>query len=307
MFLFLGVPLAMNYFGFAKTTEMTLQATHVLALALVVILPATILPALFFAPSGVDQATATSMSLRSALKSLRANGPMQIFLGALLISELGYGIFATLIFLYIDDYLGIGAKFSVLIMAINIATLASLPVWLRLSRSMGKRAAVILSWTVQSVAFFGLAFIPRGEAGFVPLMVVIAVSSFFSGAGLSISPSILGDIVDYDTLKTGGYRAGSYFALYSLADKIVVAVGTGLAFLLLGLGGYDAAHPKANTEHANWTMLAVFAVLPAVLRLASLAVLWRYPLNARRQGIIRKRLEQREARARRAEFDGAVA
>ena len=103
MFLFLGVPLAMNYFGFAKTTEMTLQATHVLALALVVILPATILPALFFAPSGVDQATATSMSLRSALKSLRANGPMQIFLGALLISELGYGIFATLIFLYIDD------------------------------------------------------------------------------------------------------------------------------------------------------------------------------------------------------------
>jgi Na+/melibiose symporter-like transporter len=266
-----------------------------------VLLPATILPALLYAPRGVEQPRAAPVGLISALKALAENGPLQILMVSLLISELGYGIVATLFFLYLDGYLGLGASFSFVILGVNVATLLSLPVWEQISRWTGKRWAIMASWILQSISMFALAFIPRGEAGLVPVIAVMAANSFFTGAGLTVSPSMLGDIVDYDTFKTGGYRAGTYFAISALADKIVVAFGGGLAFVLLGAVGYDAVHPGSNGETANWGMLGVFAILPGVLRLASLIVFARYPLDARRQTLIRKRLEQREARARRAE------
>jgi Na+/melibiose symporter-like transporter len=88
--------------------------------------------------------------------------------------------------------------------------------------------------------------------------------------------------------------------LYSLIDKLAVAVGGGVAFELLSLFHYDAVHPTTNTPSANAAMLGVFACVPAALRLASLALLAHYPLDARRQGIIRRRLDQRETRAARA-------
>jgi Na+/melibiose symporter-like transporter len=81
---------------------------------------------------------------------------------------------------------------------------------------------------------------------------------------------------------------------------VVVAFGGGMAFVLLGWFHYDVVHPKTNGPAANVAMLIVFAVVPTVLKFSSLAVLWRYPLDARRQTIVRRRLEQREARAHRA-------
>jgi GPH family glycoside/pentoside/hexuronide:cation symporter len=299
-FLFLAMPLALNALHLAPSTSMTLQATHYVALALVALLPVTILPALLFVSGGTKPAARTQASLGAAIRSLRVNRPMQIFFGALLVSELGYGIFATVIFLYIDAYLGLGAKFSYIIIMVNIGTLLSLPAWEWICRLTSKKTAITASWLLQGILLVPFVFIPRGESGFAPLIAVIVALAFFGGAGVVVSPSLLGDIVDYDTLKTRGYRAGNYFALYSLVDKFAVAVGGGVAFELLSLFHYDAVHPTTNTPSANAAMLGVFACVPAALRLASLALLARYPLDARRQGIIRRRLDQRETRAARA-------
>jgi glycoside/pentoside/hexuronide:cation symporter, GPH family len=298
-FLFLLTPLALGALHIAPNASMTLQATHYVALALAVLLPATILPAVLFVSGGARRVTEAQGGVGAAVRSLLVNQPMQIFLGAVLVSELGYGIFATVIFLYIDAYLGLGARFSYIIIVINIGTLISLPAWERICRLTSKKRAIAISWLFQGLLLIPLAFLPRGAQGFVPLLAIMVVIAFFGGAGAVVSPSILGDIVDYDTLKTGGYRAGNYFALYALADKIAVAVGGGLAFELLGRFHYDAVHPASNGRAANAAMLVVFAAVPAALRLASVALLSRYPLDARRQAIIRRRLDAREIRSSR--------
>jgi Na+/melibiose symporter-like transporter len=69
--------------------------------------------------------------------------------------------------------------------------------------------------------------------------------------------------------------------------------------VMLGLLGYDVAHPETNGPRENSAMLWTFVLFPAVLRIASIAVLKFYKLDARRQDIVRRRLEQREERARR--------
>lgn len=297
--MFLVTPLVLPYFGFAAGTEMDLNAVFYVAVAIVILLPISIVPALLWVPQGIPQIYAPPPRLLETLRALWKNRPMRCYAGAFLISELGYGIFASIVFIYIDAYLGLGSRFSTVIIIANICMLFTLPMWAPLSKRLGKKQAWAISWVGQALGFLALLLVPRGDEGFVLFTVLISVGTVFSGAAAVVAPSILGDIVDYDTLKTGAYRAGNYFALYGLANKIVVAIGGGLAMVLLGLFHYDVAHPANNGPTENTAMVAICVVAPAVLRLLALFVLWRYPLDARRQSIIRRRLEQREARIQR--------
>jgi glycoside/pentoside/hexuronide:cation symporter, GPH family len=297
--LFLVVPLALPYFHLAVSTDMNLNAVRFVALAIIVLLPATIIPAIFAVPQGVPQIFSPVPRLLETLRALWANLPMRIYAGAFLISELGYGILVSVIFFYIDAYLGLGSKFSVVMILANIGMLVTLPLWEWVSRRFGKKQAWAFSWIGQAAGFLAFALVPRGDSGFIAFTVIFCVGTMFSGAAAVVAPSILADIVDYDTLKTGAYRAGNYFALYGLANKIVVALGGSIALILLGWFHYDVAHPANNGPTANSAMLVICAGLPAILRLGALFLLWRYPLDPRRQSIIRRRLEQREARAQR--------
>ena len=62
--------------------------------------------------------------------------------------------------------------------------------------------------------------------------------------------------------------------------------------------GFD---PKAETHDATARagMLLAFVFLPNLIQLLSVPAVWTFPLDQRTQRIVRKRLEQREARARR--------
>lgn len=297
--LFLIVPLALVGVGLAPTTDMNFAALHYVALGVIALLPLTLAPALLWAPRGVVQPKGAPASLWDALKALATNRPMRILGSAFLVSEFGYGVMTGAVFFYLDAYLGIGAHFSIIIIATSLGLIASLPFWGWLSGKLGRKQALASAWLAQGASFALLSLVPPGEGALYPFMALITFNSFFTGAASTVAPAMLGDIVDYDTLKTKGYRAGNYFALYSLLDKIAIAFGAGIAMVLLGAVGYNVIEPATNGATANLAMLIIFAWTPAVLRIVSVAILWLYPLDARRQSIIRRRLEAREARAKR--------
>jgi GPH family glycoside/pentoside/hexuronide:cation symporter len=294
----LAVPLVLAGVGVLATTAITLESLHYVGILLIVVLPLTIVPAILFVPQGVKAAAGAPASPWAAVRAVGSNKPMLIYSGALLVSELGYGMLVAAILFYLDSYLGLATKFSQVIMASTVAMIISLPVWERVAKVMNKRTVVAIGWAVQGVTLLSLALVRPGEHALFWVTAIMSFNSFFNGVAM-ISHSIIGDVVDYDTLKTGGYRAGNFFALYTLVDKMVVALGSGLGLVLLGLFHYDVKTPHMNDPTANLGMLAVVAIIPGVLRLVSLVLLWRYPLDAHRQGIVRRRLEQREARAAR--------
>ena len=135
-------------------------------------------------------------------------------------------------------------------------------------------------------------FLTPGEDALVPYMMMVSILALCSGAGLVAPYSVLADIVDYDRLRTGMNRTGAYFALFLLFVKANVALGGAAAFALLGVVGYNAAQAD-NTSVAVWGLKAAFAIIPAALFLVSSAVLWSFPLDARRHAIIRRRLDKR--------------
>jgi glycoside/pentoside/hexuronide:cation symporter, GPH family len=96
-------------------------------------------------------------------------------------------------------------------------------------------------------------------------------------------------------LRTNEQRAGLFFAMWSMATKLALACAVGIAFPLLDLVGFEAG--GANTAGALLALALIYAVFPTLLKGAAIALIWRHPIDARRQSIIRRRLANRAARS----------
>lgn len=275
-------------------TEFSFDVMLVLAWALVFILPISVAIALAVVPPGETVATERP-SLKSLLPALRRNRVMWLFVTITLLGGLGQGVFVALQFLFISTYLGLGAHISLIGAAQFAVHIASIPVWLAVVRRVGKHKPWAVSNFVLALTAPLLIFLPHGEAALIP-MIAISVLAGFMGAVNAVSPqSMLADIIDYDTLKTGVNRAGNYFAFLTFLSKATTGVGGGLGLILVGLFGFTPG--IQNTHAAEIGFLATVAIGPAILGGLNGFLILMYPLDERRQGIIRRRIEQRAARA----------
>ncbi len=126
-------------------------------------------------------------------------------------------------------------------------------------------------------------------------MLVVTATAFINSASYIAPMALLGDIADYGTLKTGRNNTGNYFAIQTLLQKANMGIGAGVAFPLLALFGYQMG--ANNTGDALFGLILVFIIIPAVTSVAAAIILWNFPIDAHRHGIIRRRLEQLASRS----------
>lgn len=291
--LFLAAPLLLPF----ETTEMTAEVLEVVAWAAIGLMPVAIAVTVVGVPTTPSSATQPA-SLRTLLSSIRGNRPFLRYLAAFVLGAIQLGFYATLLFLFIDSYLGIGDKFSYVMASTAFVAWVSTPLWLRIANRWGKHRPWAFSWAASAAVLFGFWFVEPGPSSFVPTLVISCLYGALGSCSAVTPPSILADVIDYDILKTGEDRAGNYFAFHLLVIKAAVAVSGGLAFILLDLFGFD---PQAEVHDATarFGMLFCFVLLPNTLQVLSAWVVWNFPLDERRQRIIRRRLDQRTARAER--------
>ncbi|MEQ8266554.1 MAG: MFS transporter [Parvibaculum sp.] len=285
---------------FFETTEMTPDVMRVIALIFLLFGPVCIGFAVYAAPAGAPApSSAPSVNIWRFVATILANRPFLRFLSAFLINGLAAGMNGVMLYIYIDSYLKLGDKMPYVLGAGVLLGLGGLPVWYAVMQKIGKHKAWSLSLSLAGASVLMPAFLVPGPEAFLPYMLMFCVLVLCSGAGLVAPYSILADVVDYDSLRSGTQRAGAYFALFLLFVKANVALGGAIAFALLAAFGYDPALAD-NDATAVWGLKAAYAVIPSLLFIASAALLWTYPLNGRRHDIVRRRLEQRRIRAERA-------
>ncbi|MCA1941389.1 MAG: MFS transporter, partial [Caenispirillum bisanense] len=132
--------------------------------------------------------------------------------------------------------------------------------------------------------------IPAGAiAAFAAVCVVTGAAL---GADLALPPAMQADVVDLDTLRTGQQRAGLFFALWSMATKLALGIAAAAAFWALDLAGFS---PTTDAEETTGllALTMIYAVVPVVLKGVAMTLVWPFPLDARRQAVIRARLEKR--------------
>jgi GPH family glycoside/pentoside/hexuronide:cation symporter len=294
--LFSVIPIALVFFGIMLTTEYTPDMVWMLGMIILVAMPVAVFGAFFLAPRGLPSITPRT-TLMQLFQSVKDNRPFQRFITAYLIAGTGYGFFVALVYPFVASYLQIGEAFPMILLVTTICGLAGVPLWIRIVYVLGKHRAWAWGWLFNSIVLLPMIWVEPGASAAIPTAILMGLYGLTNGVSAIAPFSILGDVVDYDRLKTGVDRGGNYFAFMMFAVKMLGSTG-GLALIVLGVVfGYELAEGAVNSDFANAGMLYMFILAPGIFQLASLPLIWNFPINERRQLIIRRRLESLDERA----------
>jgi Na+/melibiose symporter-like transporter len=144
----------------------------------------------------------------------------------------------------------------------------------------------------------GLPLVHLIEPGPHALVIYAAYDAMwmlFYGAVEVASRALLGDMVDYDTLKTGNERSGEYVALWTLVTRATQAVGASAAFAVAGWFGYEASASSHSAE-AIFGLKLTLGGLPAAIALVAAGLVMVLPMTRHRHDVIRRRLARRARR-----------
>jgi GPH family glycoside/pentoside/hexuronide:cation symporter len=265
----------------------------ILGWMIIILTPITILIAVLAVGKIPTRKRKADVTWFESILAVWGNRPFRILCGAYFLFSVGGSIVnATLVF-YVSNYLGqkeiVGPTFAIL----PLATVASIPAWLAVSRRIGKHRAIAYS-LFASVAIF-LVVVPQLRPGqgwwFVGTVAVLAA---VSGGYQALPSGIVGDVVDYDTLRHHHVRSGIFWGIWASAQKIAPALGIGLTLPLLKIWGFDPGGQSTVTGLLALKYTFCFGIIPFLL--AGAVLLLQFPIDARRHDIIRRRLD---ARARR--------
>jgi Na+/melibiose symporter-like transporter len=165
--------------------------------------------------------------------------------------------------------------------------LVAIPFWLQVSYRIGKHRAWSLSMLWVCVVFAFVPFLGAGDLWWFALICLLSGISL--GADLALPTAMQADVVDADSIETGNRRAGFYFALWSMATKLSFAFAVGIAFTALDGVGF-VADATSNAPLALFALSALYALLPVVMKLASVGLVWNFEIDAARYRELRKRL-----------------
>ncbi len=109
---------------------------------------------------------------------------------------------------------------------------------------------------------------------------------------------MVADIIEYDQVKTGQRREGSYYAFASFFQKLATgaaiwAMGQALAFTNYITPSPGAPPPEQPLEAL--TAIRIFmGPVPVVLLVLAIACAWRYPISRERHRALRDELATRD-------------
>lgn len=202
------------------------------------------------------------------------------------------------VFLF-TSYLKFPGGFLTFVFLQYAVSIAFSPVIVKLAGRFGKHRVLAVSLVGGALVAVALGTIVR-PGHLLDAIVTFALFGITNAALWILPTAIVADITDFGKLSDGGDHAGSYMAVLNLAQKFGLAAGVGLAFPLLDLFGYSASGP--NDADGLLALRWVAGAMPPLLLIPAALWLWAFPIDERRQAIIRRRLATRPSRQGLAPF-----
>ena len=293
--LFWVMPVAMS--PWTGSTAITPIAMIGIAWLFVVMMPATTLASTALVPQG-RRYSSRNARLRDVLGSLRINRPMWRYSGAVTLWGIGNGAFSAVLMIIFTDYLGLAAHFPFMMIVFFVVQTATMPVWMKLMIRFGKHRSQAFSWIIDTASRFVVLFLVPGDVSLVLVYGLVIVIASLNGASYIAPMAILGDVIDYDILKTRTNKAASFAAFNNLLVKISGGIGVALALTTLDLFGYRIG---VSADTLAWAgLMLCYVGIPGVTYLLAAGLLWNFPLDKRRHAIILRRIESLANREKRA-------
>jgi len=307
----LSIPLVMaSAFGITGLENVT----YVLAVTTLVLLPLLSLPMFLFVPQPEPERVERSqVNIWRNVKSIWRNGPFRRLLIVSICLLGGLAMTAALSVLFVSHRVGRPDLFPLFVFMYYLSNLVAIPFWVRVGNRIGKHKTLLL--IIVSLSFWSawLPFIPPEWTWvFLPLMMLKGACS--TGPTIFLLTSMMADVIDVDTLRSGEQRTGLFFSLWGMVKKGAGAFGALAATAGVTLFGFDprcastperleALQAKAqagadiavcqNEPFSLFMLTCFYSVFPALVMVAAMPLLRNYPLNEERQQRMRARIAQR--------------
>jgi Na+/melibiose symporter-like transporter len=272
---------------FLPSRRMTFETLEVVALIVAVVLPLSVLLAIRLVPRGESLERSNTHSLRDLWLSARESPALQRYLGAYAIQEFGVGAFGALAFIYLDSYLQIGTYISAAYAITIVGGWAGLAWWGRaLGTGEKHRIWALTAFVAAGLHLLNALLTPETALAFLAISLLF---QFFVMACEAVPMAIIGDLVDHNLMRRGANRAGQYAALVMAARKACLGLGAAAGLAITGWFDFAPGQGGYSTEAAIGVKLA-FVALPALSLFGTGLLMWNFPLDSRRQAIIRRRI-----------------
>lgn len=303
---FYGMPNLSKALGYSTSTEFDLSSLGFAAVFSVIVLPLFNLLMVAFVPDDLNEQKPIATSaisggepretLREIWLAIIGNEPMVRFVLCFsLVTFLG-GLSQGISYLFMDNYLGLGDKLGVVMIAVLPASILGVPFWGWIAIRFQRHKVWAVSMLVAAVAFSIMGFVPPRTSVTAPMTgAIYGVVMFCLMSTMVVAPALLGDIVDYGMKKFGKNLSGTYLSFYTQVLKGLTALAAGMGFTLLGMLGFDATKSGvALGAQAIMALKWLACWMPAIGVLLTAALIWRFPITREAQEATAAELEAGE-------------
>lgn len=187
------------------------------------------------------------------------------------------GVAVTVMLFYVEHVLKGGKlQAGIILLTYFIAGAASVPLWLLLSKRLGKAGAWFIGMVLTSVAMSLALFIGPGDfAWFVAISIVTGMGI---GADYGLPPSILADIINAPEGGDTQGKTGTYFGLWALSTKLATALGAAGSLPVAAILGFN----PSKGEYGTTALVVVYIVLPVAIKIVAGLLIWYIRIEAQR-------------------------
>jgi GPH family glycoside/pentoside/hexuronide:cation symporter len=236
------------------------------------------------------------LPMRQAIQSTLSNYPFRLVMGLYLLSWTTASILAAVLIYFATYYLRVPEQANYFVLLAQGMAILFIPVVVWLSRRLDKRRAFILGAATWIAVFLGI-FSLRADQ--VTLGYVLAALSGLGIATAYVIPwAMVPDIIEYDQLRTGQRREGSYYSFASFFQKLATGlaiwgIGQALAWANYITPGVGEAPPIQPPQAIQ--VIRIFAgPVPAILLILAIICAWYYPISRESHKATLEQLAERE-------------
>jgi GPH family glycoside/pentoside/hexuronide:cation symporter len=238
------------------------------------------------------------VALMKSLKETFSNKAFIILCGLTLFFLLGtsifdsYGRYVGTYYVLGGDW-GEGAKFAGYGTFIYMVfSYFFIPFFRHLSVKIGKPKVLMISMILVLIAVSTTWWTFTPNNPWLMLINTAFIGAGYAGLWLMI-PSMQVDVVDYDELKTGKRREGSYASIFSWVLKLSFVIGFLISGPVIEWTGFDANLNTNQKEGVYHYMRMGYIIIPIVALVIAIILLRMFPITKEKAAEIRTELESR--------------
>ena len=166
--------------------------------------------------------------------------------------------------------------FQAALMLLLTFALAFIPVWVKVSKKIGKKGAYSAGMAIMSVAVMVFSYF-TDSLGAAGALIIMAIAGIGLSTHYVMPHAILPDTVEHDAVHHGGIRReGVYSSLWTFSSKIGQAFALALSGWILSIFSYN---PGAVTQSAKVGIRLITGPFPLLFYVTGILILHHYPID----------------------------